>query len=125
MIKFTHKGDWSKTNRFLERALEVIKLGELDKYGRRGVAALSEATPKDTGQTSESWYYEITHYKDGAKIEWFNSNSNEGIPIVILLQYGHAFQNGAYFEGVDFINPAIRPIFDAIAEDAWRELTNE
>jgi len=125
MIKFNVKGDWSKTNRFLERALEIAKLGELDKYGKRGVQVLAEATPKDSGVTAESWYYKITHYKDGAKIEWLNSSQNEGIPIVILLQYGHAFQNGEFFEGVDFINPALRPVFHAIAEDAWEELVNE
>ena len=125
MIKFTHKGDWSRTNNFLEKALEVIKLGELDKYGRKGVEVLAAATPKDTGKTSESWYYEITHYKDGAKIEWLNSNSNKGVLIAILIQYGHGLQNGSYVEGVDYINPALRPVFDAIAEDAWKELTNE
>lgn len=125
MIKFIHKGDWSRTNSFLEKALEVIKLGELDKYGRKGVEALAAATPKDTGKTSESWYYRITHFKEGARIEWLNSNSNQGILIAILIQYGHGLQNGAYVEGVDFINPALRPIFDAIAEDTWKELTNE
>ena len=125
MIKFTQKGDWSRTNKFLERALEVVKMGELDKYGRRGVEALAAATPRDSGITAESWYYEITHYSGGAKIEWLNSSSNEGIPIAILIQYGHGFQNGSYYEGVDFINPALRPVFDAIADDAWKELTNE
>lgn len=125
MITFKHKGDWSKTNSFLEKALEIVKWGELDKYGRKGVEVLAAATPKDTGLTSESWYYEIKHYKDGAKIEWLNSNSNKGIPIAILIQYGHALQNGAYVQGVDFINPALKPVFDAIADDAWKELTDE
>ena len=125
MIEFKVKGDWSKTNKFLERALEVVKLGELDKYGQKGVEVLAANTPKDSGVTADSWYYRITHYKEGAKIEWLNSSANEGIPIVILLQYGHAFQNGEYFEGIDFINPAIKPIFHAIAEDAWKELTDE
>lgn len=123
MIKFTQKGDWSRTNKFLERALEVVKLGELDKYGRKGVEVLADATPKDTGKTAESWYYTITHYPEGAKIEWYNSNSNKGIPIAILIQYGHGLQNGSYVQGVDFINPAMRPIFKAIAEDMWKELT--
>ena len=125
MIKFSVKGDWSRTNSFLERALEYAKLGELDKYGKKGVEVLAAATPRDTGKTAESWYYQIKHYKDGAKIEWLNSNQNDGIPIAILIQYGHAFQNGVLFEGIDFINPALRPVFKAIAEDAWKELVDE
>ena len=125
MIKFTVKGDWSKTERFLERALNIVKLGTLDKYGQRGVDALKEATPKDTGRTADSWYYRIVHTYEGARIEWLNSSSNDGVLIAILLQYGHAFQNGEFFEGLDYINPAIKPIFEEIAEDAWRELQNE
>ena len=124
MIKISVKGDWSRTNRFLERALNVIKLGELDKYGRQGVEVLENATPKDSGVTAGSWYYRIVRDRYGARIEWSNSSQNEGIPIVILLQYGHAFQNGAFFSGVDFINPALKPLFEEIADNAWRELTN-
>ena len=125
MIEYNVKGDWKKTNSFLERALEICKLGILDKYGQRGVDALKNATPRDSGETADSWYYRISHSRYGARIEWLNSSQNEGIPIVILLQYGHGYQNGEYYEGVDFINPALRPVFDSIAEDAWRELTNE
>ena len=125
MIKFTQKGDWSKTNNFLERALEVVKMGELDKYGKSGVEALKNATPKDTGKTAESWSYQITHYKEGATIEWLNSNINKGIPIAILIQYGHGLQNGGYVNGVDYINPAMGPVFDSAAHDTWKELTNE
>lgn len=124
MIKFSTKGDWSRTNSFLERALNVVKLGELDRYGREGVRVLSEATPKRSGKTASSWYYRINRTNSGVKIEWLNSSQNQGIPIVILLQYGHGFQNGGYVEGIDFINPALKPVFDDIAENAWKELTN-
>lgn len=125
MIRITSKGEWKKTNKFLERCLNLIKLGKLDEYGRLGVEALSNATPRDSGETASSWYYRIVRDKRGVSIEWLNSSQNEGIPIVILLQYGHGFHNGGYYEGLDFINPALRPVFEEIAENAWRELTNE
>lgn len=125
MIKVTTKGNWKKTNSFLERCLNLVKLGKLDKYGQEGVEALREATPRDSGETANSWYYRIVRNRHGVSIEWLNSSQNEGIPIVILLQYGHGFQNGAYYEGLDFINPALKPVFENIAETAWRELTDE
>ena len=124
MIHVSVKGDFKKTNSFLERAANLFKLGILDKYGRRGVDALRAATPVDTGETANSWYYRIVRNKRGTAIEWLNSSTNEGIPIVILLQYGHGFEGGGYYEGVDFINPAMRPEFEQIAEEAWRELTD-
>ena len=123
MITFSKKGDWSKTNRFVEKALNVIKLGMLDKYGKEGVSALKAATPSDTGKTAESWYYRIVRENEQVRIEWLNSNVNDGIPIAILIQYGHGLQNGAYVKGTDFINPAIRPIFNEIAEEAWKEMS--
>ena len=125
MIKFSQKGDWSKTNKFLERSLNVIHLGKLDRFGREGVQALAAATPQDTGETAASWYYKIVRDSQGTRIEWLNSNSNQGIPIVILIQYGHGLQNGVYIQGIDFINPAIKPIFNKIADDAWKELTGK
>ena len=125
MIRVVTKGNWSKTDRFLERCMNLVRLGVLDKYGQEGVYALANATPVDTGETADSWYYRITSNKRGVNIEWLNSSQNEGIPIVILLQYGHGFQNGGYYEGLDFINPALRPVFERIAEDAWKELTHE
>ena len=124
MINITVKGDWSKTTTFLERALNVFHAGQLDRYGRAGVDALSNATPKDSGVTASSWYYKISGTGSGVKIEWLNSSQNKGLPIVILLQYGHGFQNGGYYPGLDFINPALKPVFDQIAEDAWKELNN-
>lgn len=125
MIKFSQKGDWSKTNNFLERALNVVNLGIFDKYGKEGVKALAAATPVDSGVTADSWYYKIIRNEYGVKIEWLNSNVNQGIPIAILIQYGHGLQNGSYIQGIDFINPAIKPIFNKIAEEAWKELTKK
>lgn len=125
MIKFSQKGDWSKTNNFLERALNVVHFGIFDKYGKEGVKALAAATPVDSGATADSWYYKIIRNEYGVKIEWLNSNVNQGIPIAILIQYGHGLQNGSYIQGIDFINPAIKPIFNKIAEEAWKELTKK
>ena len=123
MIKFRQKGDFSKLTRYLERVKEVVKLGDLDKYGRAGVAALASATPVDTGLTASSWYYEISNKNGSAMISFHNSNIQNGVPIAIILQYGHGTRNGGWVEGRDYINPAIRPIFDRIADDAWKEVT--
>lgn len=123
MISFRQKGDFSKLTRYLEKAKEVVKLGDLDKYGREGVAALSSATPVDTGKTASSWYYEIKHENGSASITFNNSNIQNGVPIAIILQYGHGTRNGGWVQGRDYINPAIQPLFDKIAENAWREVT--
>ena len=123
MITFRQKGDFSKLTRYLERVKEVVKLGDLDKYGRAGVAALASATPVDTGLTASSWYYEISNKNGSAMISFHNSNIQNGVPIAIILQYGHGTRNGGWIEGRDYINPAIRPIFDRIADDAWKEVT--
>lgn len=123
MITFRQKGDFSKLTRFFERAKEAVHLGELDKYGREGVAALASATPVDTGETASSWYYEIENRDGVAKIKFCNSHINDGVPIAIILQYGHGTGTGGWVEGRDYINPAIRPIFDRIANDVWREVT--
>ncbi len=123
MISFRQKGDFSKLTRFLERIKEVVKLGDLDRYGQEGVAALSSATPKDTGETASSWYYTIEHTGSSASISFHNSHINDGVPIAIILQYGHGTRNGGWVEGRDYINPAIQPVFDRIAEDAWKEVT--
>jgi len=122
MITFRQKGDFSRLTKFLERAKEVVHLGDLDQYGRAGVAALASATPVDTGETARSWRYEITN-KDGvARISFLNSNIQNGVPIAIILQYGHGTGTGGWVEGRDYINPAIQPIFDQIVNDAWREV---
>ena len=123
MISFRQKGDFSKLTRFLERAKEAVRLGDLDKYGREGVAALSSVTPVDSGLTARSWYYEITNKNGSITISFHNSNIQNGVPIAIILQYGHGTRNGGWVQGRDYINPAMRPLFDKIANEAWREVT--
>ena len=123
MITFKHKGDLSKTTRFLERAKHVVRLADLDRYGREGVAALASATPVESGTTASSWYYEISYDKSGARITFNNSNVNKGVPIAIILQYGHGTGTGGWVQGRDYINPAIQPIFDRLVNEAWREVT--
>ena len=123
MISFRHKGDFSKLTRYLEKAKNVVKIGDLDKFGKEGVDALSSATPVETGLTASSWYYEIKHEKGSATISFHNSNIQNGVPIAIILQYGHGTRNGGWVEGRDYINPAIQPIFDKITNEAWKEVT--
>ena len=123
MITFRHKGNFNKLTVFLEKADRTARLKDLDKYGREGVAALASATPVDTGLTASSWYYEIKRQNGVVALNFCNSNVNNGIPIAIILQYGHGTRNGGWVEGRDYINPAIQPIFDRIANDAWREDT--
>lgn len=123
MIHFRHTGDFSKLTRFMERAKEAVRLGDLNKYGRAGVAALSSAPPVDSGETAASWYYEITNKNNTITISFHNSNIQNGVPIAILLQYGHGTGTGGWVQGRDYINPAIQPIFDQIAEYAWKEVT--
>lgn len=123
MIRFRQKGDFRKATRYFERLREIVHLGTLDKYGREGVAALASATPVESGKTASSWYYEITNNGQTAKISFYNSNVNKGVPIAIIIQYGHGTRNGGWVEGRDYINPAIQPIFDRIAEEIWREVT--
>ena len=123
MISFRQKGDFSKLTHFLERAKESVRIGDLDKYGREGVAALSSATPIDSGETANSWSYEITNKNGSATITFKNSNIQNGVPIAIILQYGHGTRNGGWVQGRDYINPAIQPIFDEIVNNAWREVT--
>ena len=123
MITFRHKGNFNKLTVCLEKADRTARLKDLDKYGREGVAALASATPVDTGLTASSWYYEIKRQNGVVALNFCNSNVNNGIPIAIILQYGHGTRNGGWVEGRDYINPAIQPIFDRIANDAWREVT--
>lgn len=123
-IRFIHKGDLGPSMRFLKSLKDKDFLKNLDKYGRKGVEALSLATPVDTGKTAQSWNYEIRYFKGGASIVWTNSNVNKGENIAILLQYGHGTRNGGYVQGRDYINPALRPIFDEIADSAWKEVTS-
>lgn len=123
MITFKHKGNFSKLTNFLEKRKNSNHRGLLDKYGRAGVSALASATPKDTGLTASSWYYEIVNEDGKVTITFNNSNIQNGVPIAIILQYGHGTRNGGWVQGRDYINPAIQPIFDKIVEDAWKEVT--
>lgn len=123
MVSFRQKGDFSKLTRYFERVKEAVRRGELDKYGREGVAALASATPVDSGLTASSWYYEIVRTNNSISINFLNSNIQNGVPIAVILQLGHGTGTGGWVEGRDYINPALRPIFDKIANDAWREVT--
>ena len=123
MVSFKHKGNFSKTSKFLEKSVKMGRNWNLDKFGREGVEALKAATPVDTGLTANSWSYEVTNQNGVATIGFYNTNIQNGVPIAIILQYGHATRNGGWVEGRDYINPAIQPIFDKIAENAWREVT--
>ena len=123
MISFRQKGDFSKLTRYLEKAKKVIHISDLDRYGREGVAALASATPVDSGLTANSWFYKIEHKNGSVTLSFHNSNIQNGVPIAIILQYGHGTNNGGWVQGRDYINPAIRPIFDKIANNAWREVT--
>lgn len=123
MISVRHKGDFSKVTRYLEKVDKNAKAIDLSKYGREGVSALESATPVESGLTARSWYYEIKRKRGSATISFGNSNIQNGVPIAIILQYGHGTRNGGWVEGRDYINPAIQPIFDKIANNAWREVT--
>lgn len=123
MIGFRHKGDFSKTTNFLKKVKNGVDLRSLEEYGRKGVAALSSATPVDTGLTASSWYYKIERSDTSVKLVFCNSNIQNGVPIAIILQYGHGTRNGGWVQGRDYINPAIQPVFDEIANNLWREVT--
>ena len=123
MISFRQKGDFSKLNHYFERVKEAAKIGVLDKYGQAGVSALSSATPVESGKTASSWYYEIKRQNGSVALEFYNSNVNNGVPIAVILQFGHGTGTGGWVQGRDYINPAIQPIFDKIAEDARKEVT--
>lgn len=123
-VNFEVSGGFTKTERFLNRMKRREYLNVLDEFGRDGVQALRNATPVDSGATAEAWDYEIKRTRDCTEIIWINSNINDGVPIAVILQYGHGTGTGGYVQGRDYINPAIRPIFDKIAEKAWKVVTS-
>lgn len=123
-VNFEVSGGFTKTERFLNRMKRREYLNVLDEFGRDGVQALRNATPVDSGATAEAWDYEIKRARDYTEIVWTNSNINDGVPIAVILQYGHGTGTGGYVQGRDYINPAIRPIFDKIAEKAWKVVTS-
>ena len=113
------KGNFKKTSNFLRYVLDQQYLDILNKYGAEGVRALSANTPRDTGETASSWSYEIIRGKNKIILAFNNDHIEKGVPIAVILQYGHATRNGGWVEGIDYINPAIQPIFKKIANDAW------
>ncbi len=123
MISVNQKGDFSSLTNFLQKAKNALKIRTLEQYGEKGVAALSAATPKDSGETAASWQYKVNVTDTTASLTFYNSNVVNYVPIAIILQYGHATKNGGWVEGRDYINPAIQPIFDKLADDVWREVT--
>lgn len=125
MVSFRHRGDFKNTERFLNGASRTNLMVALKAYGAEGVSALSAATPVDSGETAGAWNYEIHINRASVCISWTNSHMNQGVPIAILIQYGHATGTGGYVEGRDFINPAIQPVFDRIAESVWKEVAGQ
>lgn len=123
MITYRHKGNFPKINRHLERLKGVARLDILDKYGQEGVAALASATPVESGKTANSWSYTIKRKRGSIELVFNNSNIQNGVPIAIILQYGHGTGTGGWVQGRDYINPAIQPIFDRIKDELWREVT--
>ena len=123
MIRFEQKGNFSKLDRYFKQTKKTFNHIDFDKFGKKGVDALSRATPTDTGLAAKSWYYKIVKTKDSTTIKFNNSDIENGAPIAIILQYGHATKNGGWVEGRDYINPAIQPIFDELANNAWKEVT--
>ena len=124
MVKFKHRGNFNKAEKFLNKMSNRSYLNALSSYGDAGVKALSEATPVDSGLTAQSWTYEIERTKDKTTISWLNTNVNNDVVIAVILQYGHGTGTGGYVQGRDYINPAMRPVFDKIAEQAWREVVS-
>ena len=122
MISVSSRGGFSKTEAFLHRARD-LRIQILRRYGEEGVRALSLATPKDTGETASSWYYQIKEDKTSTTIEWLNRHVEDGVPIAVILQYGHGTNGGGYVEGIDYINPAMRPLFEEIANSVWKEVS--
>ena len=123
MIGFRQKGDFSKATRYFEKLRQASRLKILEKYGQEGVDALASATPVDSGITAASWYYKVEVTDEAASIIYCNSNVNKGVNIAIILQYGHGTGTGGWVAGRDYINPAIQPVFDSLAERAWGEVT--
>lgn len=123
-VNFVQHGDFNKIEKFLKKAIKIQKLTDviLRKYGERGVTALTNLTPKDTGKTAASWSYEILHEGNTSRLIWKNSNVVNGQVIALLIQYGHGTRQGAYVEGIDYINPAIASIFTNMAKDIWKEV---
>lgn len=123
MIKIQQKGNFKQTEGFFKRVIKREYAKFFNQIGEAGVQALRDATPKDTGKTADSWTYAVEDTRDGLSVVWSNSNRNDGANIAILIQMGHGTSSGAYVKGVDYINPALKPVFEAFANKAWWEVT--
>jgi hypothetical protein len=124
MFSITASGSFQNLESFLKKAQKMNVRAILETYGQAGVRALSSATPEDSGLASNSWYYEVTRIRGGYSITWSNSDIESGFPVAVMIQYGHATGTGGWVQGRDYINPALRPIFDNIADKAWKEVTS-
>ena len=122
MIQLIGHGNFKHLDNFFERAKEGLYISKLDEYGRKGVEALQTATPVDTGMTANSWYYTIERTRNSVSLSFYNSNVHNGVPIAIILQTGHATRDGGWVEGIDYINPSIRPLFEELANNMWKEV---
>ena len=125
MIGIKSKGDFGKTENFFKKIKNKVYLSKLDKYGKIGAERLAQYTPVDTGLTAASWKYEIEYRENGVAVVWSNTNVNKHVNIALILQYGHGTRNGGYVEGRDYINPALKPIFDDLAKEAWEVVVSE
>nr|DAS12133.1 MAG TPA: type I neck protein [Caudoviricetes sp.] len=123
MITIESQGEWKLTRNWFDRMTKLDLALIMNQFGKEGVSALAAATPSRSGMTSKSWNYEVTRKGNNWKITWTNSNVNKGANFAVLIQYGHGTRNGGYVVGRDYINPAIRPVFDKIAQKAWKEVT--
>lgn len=122
MIQLRGHGNFKHLDNFFERAKEGLYISKLDEYGRKGVEALRTATPVGTGMTANSWYYTIERTRNSVSLSFYNSNVHNGVPIAIILQTGHATRDGGWVEGIDYINPSIRPLFEELANNMWKEV---
>lgn len=122
VVSFRQTGDFRKTDRFLSGLIGANTLRKMRKYGERGVEALRAATPKDSGETADSWSYEIIQEPGRTSIFWKNSHVENGVNIAVILRYGHGTRNGGFVEGIDYITPAIRPVFEKMADEVWKEV---
>lgn len=123
LISFEHKGDFTRTEKYLMKLRHVNIEQILEKYGEMGVKALASATPVRTGKTAASWSYSVSREGDVYTLSWNNSNIDTGVPVAVIIQTGHGTKNGGYVRGIDYINPAMAPVFEAIANSAWKEMT--
>lgn len=122
-FKFKHKGNFNNAERFFNRILRRDYLNILEHYGQEGVNVLKAATPVDSGETAESWGFEIEEHRGVVTIAWTNHNENDGVNIALMIIYGHGLQNGAYIDGIDFVNPVMRPLMRDLAKRAWKGVT--